>query len=68
MRRTAAAGNARAKTGAFMNARGLAGYVRTADGEPLVFSIMANNFATPANVIERAADEMVVKLAEFSRK
>lgn len=68
MRRTAAAGNARAKTGAFMNARGLAGYVRTADGEPLVFSIMANNFAMPANVIERAADAIVVKLAEFSRK
>ena len=68
MRRTAAGGNARAKTGAFLNARGLAGYVRTADGEPLVFSIMANNFATPANVIERAADAIVVKLAEFSRK
>jgi D-alanyl-D-alanine carboxypeptidase/D-alanyl-D-alanine-endopeptidase (penicillin-binding protein 4) len=68
MRRTAAEGNAHAKSGAFMNARGLAGYVRTADGEPLVFSIMANNFATPANVIERAADEIVVKLAEFSRK
>jgi len=68
MRRTAAAGNARAKTGAFMNARGLAGYVRTADGEPLVFSIMANNFAMPANVIERALDAIVVKLAEFSRK
>jgi len=29
---------------------------------------MANNFATPANVIERAADAIVVKLAEFSRK
>jgi D-alanyl-D-alanine carboxypeptidase/D-alanyl-D-alanine-endopeptidase (penicillin-binding protein 4) len=68
MRRTAAEGNAHAKTGAFMNARGLAGYVRTADGEPLVFSIMANNFPTTANVIERAADAIVVKLAEFSRK
>ena len=68
MRRTAAAGTARAKTGAFMNARGLAGYVRTADGEPLVFSIMANNFGTTADVIERAADAIVVKLAEFSRR
>jgi D-alanyl-D-alanine carboxypeptidase/D-alanyl-D-alanine-endopeptidase (penicillin-binding protein 4) len=68
MKRTAAEGNARAKTGAFANARGLAGYVRTADGEPLVFSIMANNFGTTAEVIERAADAIVVKLAEFSRK
>ena len=68
MKRTAAEGNARAKTGAFMNARGLAGYVRTSDGEPLVFSIMANNFGTTADVVERAADAIVVKLAEFSRK
>jgi D-alanyl-D-alanine carboxypeptidase/D-alanyl-D-alanine-endopeptidase (penicillin-binding protein 4) len=68
MRRTAAEGNARAKTGAFANARGLAGYVRTADGENLVFSIMANNFGTTADIIERAADAIVVKLAEFSRK
>ena len=68
MRRTAAEGNARAKTGAFANARGLAGFVHTADGEPLVFSIMANNFGTTADIIERAADAIVVKLAEFSRK
>ena len=68
MRRTAAEGNARAKTGAFANARGLAGYVRTADNETLVFSIMANNFGTTADIIERAADAIVVKLAEFSRK
>jgi hypothetical protein len=29
---------------------------------------MANNFGTTADIIERAADAIVVKLAEFSRK
>jgi D-alanyl-D-alanine carboxypeptidase/D-alanyl-D-alanine-endopeptidase (penicillin-binding protein 4) len=68
MRGTAAEGNARAKTGAFSNARGLSGYVRSADGETIVFSILANNFGTTADVIERTADAIVVKLAEFSRR
>jgi D-alanyl-D-alanine carboxypeptidase/D-alanyl-D-alanine-endopeptidase (penicillin-binding protein 4) len=68
MKGTAAEGNARAKTGAFSNARGLCGYVRSADGEPIVFSILANNFGTTADVIERAVDGIIVKLAEFSRK
>ena len=68
MKGTAAEGNAHAKTGAFSNARGLSGYLRTADGEPIVFTILANNFGTTADVIERAADAIVVKLAEFSRR
>ncbi len=68
MKGTAAEGNAHAKTGAFSNARGLSGYVRSADGESIVFSILANNFGTTADVIERAADAVVVKLAEFSRR
>ena len=68
MKGTAAEDNAHAKTGAFSNARGLAGYVRTAEGEPIVFSILANNFGTTADVVERTADAVVVKLAEFSRR
>ena len=65
---TPAAGNARAKTGSFSNARGLSGYVRTADGELLVFAILANNFGTTPDTIEDAADAIVVKLAEFKRR
>jgi D-alanyl-D-alanine carboxypeptidase/D-alanyl-D-alanine-endopeptidase (penicillin-binding protein 4) len=65
---TPAEGNARAKTGSFSNARGLAGYVQTADGEPLAFAILANNFGTTPDTIERAADAIVVKLAEFRRR
>jgi D-alanyl-D-alanine carboxypeptidase/D-alanyl-D-alanine-endopeptidase (penicillin-binding protein 4) len=65
---TAAEGNARAKTGAFSNARALSGYVTTADGEPIVFSIVANNFGTSADVIDAAADAIVVHVAAFSRR
>jgi D-alanyl-D-alanine carboxypeptidase/D-alanyl-D-alanine-endopeptidase (penicillin-binding protein 4) len=67
MRGTAAEGNARAKTGSFSNARGLAGYVRTADDEPLVFSIIVNNFGTSAEVVEQTMDSIVVRLASFRR-
>ena len=67
MRGTAAEGNVRAKTGSFSNARSLAGYVRAADGEPLVFAIIANNFGIPPAAIEQTIDSMVVRLAEFRR-
>jgi D-alanyl-D-alanine carboxypeptidase len=47
--------------------RTLSGYITTADDEPLAFSILANNFDTTADVINRATDAMIVKLAEFKR-
>jgi serine-type D-Ala-D-Ala carboxypeptidase/endopeptidase (penicillin-binding protein 4) len=67
MKGTAAEGNARAKTGSMSNVRGLSGYVTTADGEPLVFSILANNFDTPAATINDATDKIVVALASYKR-
>jgi D-alanyl-D-alanine carboxypeptidase/D-alanyl-D-alanine-endopeptidase (penicillin-binding protein 4) len=68
MNGTMAAGNARAKTGSMSNARALAGYVSTADGEPLVFAIIANNFGVGADLVEGAIDRIVVRLAEFARQ
>ncbi len=65
---TAAAGNVRAKTGSIANVRALSGYVTSADGEPLVFSILANNFTAPQSAIDAAIDEAVVRLATFVRK
>ena len=64
---TPAAGNARAKTGSISNARALSGYVRTRGSEPVVFSIIANNFEAAAGVIDQATDAIVVRLAQFSR-
>ncbi len=68
MKGTAAEGNARAKTGSVSNARALAGYVTTAEGEPLAFSIMANNSNVDASTIDAVTDAIVVALAEFSRR
>lgn len=68
MKGTAAEGNVRAKTGSFSNARSIAGYVTTADGEPLAFSLLSNNFGIPASTIEQAADAIIGRLAEFSRR
>jgi D-alanyl-D-alanine carboxypeptidase/D-alanyl-D-alanine-endopeptidase (penicillin-binding protein 4) len=67
MKGTAAEGNARAKTGSLTNAHALSGYVSSADGEPLVFSIVANNFGVPSEVVDRTADAIVVRLANFRR-
>lgn len=65
---TAAEGNVRAKSGSIANVRALSGYVRSADGEPLVFSLLANNFETTPDVIDQAIDAIVVRLAQWSRK
>jgi len=65
MKGTAADGNARAKTGSMSNVRALCGYVTAADGERLVFSILANNFEIASNVVNRAADAIVVRLAKY---
>ena len=68
MKGTLAEGNARAKTGSMSNVRTLAGYVTTADGEPVALSILANNFETPPDAITRTIDAIVVRLARFSRR
>jgi serine-type D-Ala-D-Ala carboxypeptidase/endopeptidase (penicillin-binding protein 4) len=67
LKNTPAENNVRAKTGSIANARGMSGYVKTADGEPLVFSILANNFETLADEIDRATDAILIRLARFKR-
>lgn len=67
MKGTPAEGNARAKTGSMTNVRALSGYVTSADGEPLVWSIIANNFDTAPETITKSADAIVVRLATFRR-
>jgi D-alanyl-D-alanine carboxypeptidase/D-alanyl-D-alanine-endopeptidase (penicillin-binding protein 4) len=68
MRRTRAEGNAIAKTGSIANVRSLSGYVRTRDGEMLVFSILANDFVIPAATVNWIADLAVEIIANFTRE
>jgi D-alanyl-D-alanine carboxypeptidase/D-alanyl-D-alanine-endopeptidase (penicillin-binding protein 4) len=67
MKGTAAEGNAHAKTGSMSNVRALSGYVTSAEGEPLVFSIVANNFEAAPATINAAIDAIVIRLAGFRR-
>ena len=64
---TAAAGNARAKTGTMSNVSALAGFVDTQDGETLVFAILANNYQSGSGEINRIIDRAVEYLANFAR-
>ena len=68
MRRTRAEGNAVAKTGSISNARALSGFVRTRDGEMLVFSILSNDFVIPAATVNWIADLGVEILSNFTRR
>lgn len=65
---TPAENNLRAKTGSLSSAASLSGYVTTAAGENLVFSIMVNNF--PEGLEPRVAciDPIAVLLASFAGK
>ena len=63
MRGTPAAGNVRAKTGTLDKARALSGYVTTADGRLVMFSMLANNFTVPTRDVERVQDLLAAMLA-----
>ncbi|MEJ7809118.1 MAG: D-alanyl-D-alanine carboxypeptidase/D-alanyl-D-alanine-endopeptidase [Gemmatimonadaceae bacterium] len=63
MRNTPAEGNLRAKTGTIDKARSLSGYVTAADGRPLVFSILSNNFTAPVAAVTRVQDAIGARLA-----
>jgi D-alanyl-D-alanine carboxypeptidase/D-alanyl-D-alanine-endopeptidase (penicillin-binding protein 4) len=68
MKNTRAEGNAAAKTGSISNVRALSGYVRTRDGETLVFSMLANSFTIPGATVNWIADVAVETLANYSRR
>jgi D-alanyl-D-alanine carboxypeptidase/D-alanyl-D-alanine-endopeptidase (penicillin-binding protein 4) len=68
MKGTPAEGNLRAKTGTISGASSLSGYVRTADGERLAFSMLMQNFIYPTRLYQQAQDRIGALLAGFSRK
>jgi D-alanyl-D-alanine carboxypeptidase/D-alanyl-D-alanine-endopeptidase (penicillin-binding protein 4) len=67
---TAAAGNARAKTGSLNHVATLSGYVTTAAQEHLAFSIMLNNYFAPGSdhSAREEIDAIVALLAELREK
>tara|TARA_B100001123_G_scaffold450595_1_gene622241 strand:- start:2977 stop:4578 length:1602 start_codon:yes stop_codon:yes gene_type:complete len=67
LKSTPAEGNAKAKTGSMANIQSLAGYVTSRDAEPLAFVIIANNFEGPATSVLTTIDQIVARLALFSR-
>jgi D-alanyl-D-alanine carboxypeptidase/D-alanyl-D-alanine-endopeptidase (penicillin-binding protein 4) len=68
MRGTPAEGNVRAKTGTLSSVASLAGYVTTASGERLVFSMMLNNFPDASAVRRDSIDAIAILLASFAGK
>jgi D-alanyl-D-alanine carboxypeptidase/D-alanyl-D-alanine-endopeptidase (penicillin-binding protein 4) len=66
MRGTPAAGNLRAKTGTINGVASLSGYVTTAAGERLVFSIILNNYPEESSSRRSFIDAIAVLLASFA--
>ncbi|RLP99525.1 D-alanyl-D-alanine carboxypeptidase/D-alanyl-D-alanine-endopeptidase [Micromonospora sp. CV4] len=60
---TPAAGNVHAKTGSLTGVSGLSGYVTSADGRLLAFSILLNNYLTAS--VKTLEDQIAVALAGY---
>ena len=65
---TLAENNLRAKTGSLSSAASLAGYVTTAGGEKLAFSIMVNNYSRDVDPRAACIDPIALLLASFNDK
>lgn len=63
---TVAENNLRAKTGSLASAASLSGYVTTAAGENLVFSIIVNNYPSDVEPRTICIDPIAVLLASFA--
>ena len=68
MRGTPAERNVRAKTGTLSSVASLGGYVTTAAGERLVFSMMLNNYPDASALRRDSIDAIAVLLASFDGK
>jgi D-alanyl-D-alanine carboxypeptidase/D-alanyl-D-alanine-endopeptidase (penicillin-binding protein 4) len=65
---TPAEGKLRAKTGSLKGISTLAGYTETADGEPLAFAVLIENFTGPVARIRDVQDRIAVLLSTISLK
>ena len=64
LRKTAAAGKIRAKTGGLAHVTALSGYAERKDGTMLAFSFLANNEAAPGVEVRRVLDKICVLMTE----
>jgi D-alanyl-D-alanine carboxypeptidase/D-alanyl-D-alanine-endopeptidase (penicillin-binding protein 4) len=62
MKGTPAENNLHAKTGTLPMVRSLSGYVNTADGRLLEFSILCNGWTAPQSEVDAVADAIGVRL------
>jgi D-alanyl-D-alanine carboxypeptidase/D-alanyl-D-alanine-endopeptidase (penicillin-binding protein 4) len=65
---TPAENNIHAKTGSLSSAASLGGYLTTAGGEKLAFSIMVNNYPRDFDPRSACIDPIAVLLASFAGK
>jgi D-alanyl-D-alanine carboxypeptidase/D-alanyl-D-alanine-endopeptidase (penicillin-binding protein 4) len=68
MRGTPAAGNVHAKTGTLSGVRALSGYVTTAAGERMVFSMIANHHTVTSRDVDRVAEAALMRLIALERR
>ena len=61
-----ARGNVRAKTGFITGARTLSGYVTSAAGDRIAFSLMCNSYSVPTSEVNQAQDRIVEMLADYT--
>lgn len=67
MRGTPAENNVHAKTGTVDNVRGLSGYVKTANGENIVFSFLVNAHLQETNDTNVITDNVLALIAGFKK-
>ncbi|MBA4317819.1 MAG: D-alanyl-D-alanine carboxypeptidase/D-alanyl-D-alanine-endopeptidase [Flavobacterium sp.] len=67
MRRTSAENNVHAKPGYNSGISALSGYVKTFEGEQLVFCMFVNNYLVPSSLATYIQDLVCIRLSNFSR-
>jgi D-alanyl-D-alanine carboxypeptidase/D-alanyl-D-alanine-endopeptidase (penicillin-binding protein 4) len=65
---TSAEGNLRAKTGTLSGVASFSGYVQSANGEMLAFSILMNNYPSRTRMYRQVQDRIGVILSQTSRR